>query len=335
MSGCKKLVISHNVNRKVLSLSQYFDFIYVISELGSFTILNYKTICKKEFINLLECDVFYFLIIDFEDYNFYNEFKFHKNFKTINYSESLMFFHDKRVFRRQLKSLFNSDKYDFIDFSPGVANLNSLNLPLYFKPAYSSGSRGNFIVHDFSDLNGLKVSGVIENYLNFSYTGGVGIYAVDGDIIAYQINKRILTYPTSGGVSVLGGLNDDENVNDLLISEAKSICSNFGLSGLFMLEFGILGDSNIYWIECNSRLWGSFEFLLNSSISNPVGVVLRSFGVIVKCNNFSHKFYGLLHIKSFYIFKVLFKLLCDKIFILKPYSLKDFFILFYFKLKKI
>jgi hypothetical protein len=162
---------------------------------------------------------------------------------------------------------------------------------LVLKPSVGSGSRG---VEFLSSRNAMEFDKTkIDNRFFCQRIGtsnevmGFFVLCRDGEILLHYSHKRILTWPKSGGVSVLSEIcNGDE-----FLEFAASITDELRLTGLCMIELMRHTDGELYLIEINPRVWGSFLLstaLESSMISN---YILASSGVFYKKNSRFRKRY--------------------------------------------
>jgi hypothetical protein len=324
------VIFNSKINRKIIGFLDFFDKIYLVGNKSKKQINRIVFINENELKLILKKKICYSLVVEFEEYDLYNRTN-HQNLKKINYSESLCQIHFKSIFRNKISSIFNS-KYFYFE-SKNISNLKIFDnnlFPLYFKPDLSAGSRGNKIINNIRELSQLQTKGVLEPYIKFKHTGGIGLYVKNGVIKAYQLNKRLKTYPRKGGVSIIGG-HESTELSEFIHEEAKEICLKLNLSGLFMLEYGILKDNSIYWIECNSRLWGSYMFNICSNIHNPTRNALSDLGIKIVKKQKQYKKYIFLNPKSLYFIKCFMYYLIGKTQVLPPRNIKEVLLLTIFR----
>lgn len=152
--------------------------------------------------------------------------------------------------------------------------------PLYLKPIKSSSITNGFLhkygVRKVSDLAGLK--GFIRENNRFTsimaqnecagYGVGVNILACNGVIISYTVHERLHEPKDGGGSSYRKSI----ELDDKLERYSKLICEYLGIQGVLMIEFKKSGD-DYYFMEINTRFWGSLELSLNSGVDFPRGLI--------------------------------------------------------------
>jgi len=110
----------------------------------------------------------------------------------------------------------------------------------------------------YKDKNNIIVQELIEGI-------GVGysVYAKDGDILVGYGHKRLSEYPISGGSSVYRETYDDKRMKDVASKVLKAV----KWTGFAMFEFKLTADNELYFIEVNSRIWGSINQGLQNGIN--------------------------------------------------------------------
>lgn len=128
--------------------------------------------------------------------------------------------------------------------------------PVIVKPANGTGSRGIKIVNNSSEWHSKYLNGgyVIQAMMpNAVNVRGVFIYCVRGKIVSYYGHYRHVTYPKSGGVTLLSSIENNEK--ELFV--VRKIVDALSLSGLYMFEFLRDECDKPKLIEINPRIWGS------------------------------------------------------------------------------
>jgi predicted ATP-grasp superfamily ATP-dependent carboligase len=166
------------------------------------------------------------------------------------------------------KTYFINDLNDFENIR------NELEYPLIIKPRISSGSRGvelckmpeeleTKFVKIFTEHGPL----LIQEYIPSSEE--IGVYALfnfDSEPRAYTVQKRIRSYPVSGGPSTLR----KTILNDEAVEIAFKLLKTIGWVGVAMVEFRIDSRDNIpKLMEVNPRFWGSLQLSILSGVDFP------------------------------------------------------------------
>ena len=130
------------------------------------------------------------------------------------------------------------------------------SFPVIVKPVNGSGSRGIKIVNNLNEWRANYLDGryVIQEMMpNAANVRGVFIYCLRGQIISNYGHYRHLTYPRSGGVTLISSIEHSEKE----VFVARKIVERLSLSGLYMFEFLRDASDSPKLIEINPRLWGS------------------------------------------------------------------------------
>tara|TARA_B110000238_G_scaffold199479_1_gene246673 strand:+ start:224 stop:1879 length:1656 start_codon:yes stop_codon:yes gene_type:complete len=156
----------------------------------------------------------------------------------------------------------------------------NFNYPVYLKPSYSSNISSKFL-HSYG-VRKIKSSNQLDSFIrdNNSYSSilvqkeykgygvGVNILAKEGDIISYTVHKRIHEPNDGGGSSYRKSIELDPILNEY----CKKLCKAINYTGVLMIEFK--KSSGIYYfMEINSRFWGSLELSLNSNVNFPLDML--------------------------------------------------------------
>lgn len=165
-------------------------------------------------------------------------------------------------------------------------------LPLIFKPAIGSGSRGIIFARNKKDLE--KISLPLESYvIQECLTNPVNveacfILAQRGKIVSAYTHQRIRTHPKTGGVSVFSKM----SYNKKIIKQCNAVVDKLSYSGLMMIEFIWDENAKTYkLIEVNPRVWGSILLSECSGlkfINNYIRLCLGKDVTIIKEKNVSY-----------------------------------------------
>lgn len=155
-----------------------------------------------------------------------------------------------------------------------LPNCAGLNYPVIIKPIQSYGSHGvarcNCSVelekkseHTFKNFGPF----LIQDYI--PYDSEMGVYTLfnpDSELRAVTVQRRIRSYPVSGGPSTLR-----ETVNDpKLIEDATRLLEAMNWEGVAMVEFRIdPRDGKPKLMEVNPRFWGSLNLSILSGVNFP------------------------------------------------------------------
>lgn len=155
-----------------------------------------------------------------------------------------------------------------------LLDYNPLNFPLLIKPVHSYGSRGVVVCNSLEELK-VKSEEIYQKFGPFlvqefiPYHSEVGVYTLfnyDSEPRAVTVQKRIRSYPASGGPSTLREtIKDDE-----LIENAFKLLRALKWQGVAMVEFRIdPRDGKPKLMEVNPRFWGSLNLSILSGVDFP------------------------------------------------------------------
>ena len=156
----------------------------------------------------------------------------------------------------------------------------NFNYPVYLKPSFSSNIALGFL-HSYS-VRKIKSFYQLESFIRdnnyFSsilvqkeYKGfgvGVNILAKEGGIISYTVHKRINEPNDGGGSSYRKSIKLDPILNEY----CRKLCKAINYTGVLMIEFK-KSSGTYYFMEINSRFWGSLELSINSNINFPLDLL--------------------------------------------------------------
>lgn len=105
---------------------------------------------------------------------------------------------------------------------------------------------------------------LVQEYVPGTTTTTVAL-ADEGDVQAYFQEKRLRTYPSSGGNSaLLTSVREPE-----MLKYVELVLDALDWTGPAMVEFMETPDGEFYVIEVNGRYWGSLPFAIESGVDFP------------------------------------------------------------------
>lgn len=152
---------------------------------------------------------------------------------------------------------------------------DELQFPVVIKPRRSCGSRGLTLCQSAEEL-ALKYPAVVAAYgscmiQEYIPPGGeeLGVYVLlnyDSELRAVTVQKRLRSYPVSGGPSTLR----ETIKRPELIEVALSLLKAFQYWGIAMVEFKVdPRDNQPKLMEINPRWWGSLQLSILSGVDFP------------------------------------------------------------------
>ena len=149
-----------------------------------------------------------------------------------------------------------------------------LEYPVVVKPVTGFGARGVFLCNSTDDLMN-RCRHVQDRYGQFLVQeyipkgDEIGVYTLfdfDSRCCALSVQKRLRSYPASGGPSTLRETIRDERAVKL----ANKLLTAMGWSGVAMVEFRVdPRDGTPKLMEVNPRFWGSLQLSILSGVDFP------------------------------------------------------------------
>lgn len=136
------------------------------------------------------------------------------------------------------------------------------NKKYVFKLDSGSGSIG-IEFFDGADLNKSHFSSditFIEEYIKFEQVIGLSGYALNGSVDAFLCHRRLIMKDSFGGASRVCEKIDSPSIEIEAI--ASKALEKINFTGPFMFEIGLY-NGQLFLIEFNPRLWGSFALYIN------------------------------------------------------------------------
>ena len=226
--------------------SNHYDVIFPVTDATVISIVKHKTEFSKH------------TIVPFTDY------------------QTLMKASDKaQTLRIAMENGIPCPKTYFVDgLSDLEKGMDEIDYPVVIKPRISFGARGIAICESADDLI-LKYKRVYAEYgasLVQEYIppgDEIGVYALfnyDSEPIAVTVQRRIRSYPVSGGPSTVR-----ETIMDRkLIDTAFELLRILEWQGVAMVEFRVDARDNVAKLmEVNPRWWGSLQLSILSGVDFP------------------------------------------------------------------
>jgi predicted ATP-grasp superfamily ATP-dependent carboligase len=154
------------------------------------------------------------------------------------------------------------------------SKLDGLEYPIILKPVRSSGSRGVALCNNNEELidKYKYISGKYGPLLAQEYIpqgGEVGVYTLfneESKPIALSVQKRIRSYPVSGGPSTLRETVKNEELAEISFKLLRAM----NWYGLAMVEFRIdARNGKPKLMEINPRFWGSLQLSILAGVNFP------------------------------------------------------------------
>ncbi|KAF5041169.1 ATP-grasp domain-containing protein [Methanoculleus sp.] len=152
-----------------------------------------------------------------------------------------------------------------------------IDYPVVVKPRVSSGRRGVRVCRDPETLIQAYAASasefgpvVIQEFI--PYGGELGVYTLlneRSELRAVTVQRRIRSYPISGGASTLRETIKDER-SQAATEIALHLLKAMRWSGVAMVEFRIdARDGSLKLMEVNPRFWGSLHLSILSGVDFP------------------------------------------------------------------
>jgi predicted ATP-grasp superfamily ATP-dependent carboligase len=173
--------------------------------------------------------------------------------------ESFWVAKDKDRFHEFCRSI-GVDVPKIVDLFPPENKSSKLPYPFIVKPRQGAGARGVKLVQSYDEVERIlsksKYSDIIAQEYIKSHLGVQGAFfvAADGEVLAQYSHERIITYPRSGGVTVVSISGENREILNI----GSTIIRSLKWSGFAMIEFILDSrDGKYKVIEMNPRTWGS------------------------------------------------------------------------------
>ena len=151
---------------------------------------------------------------------------------------------------------------------------DGLEYPVVVKPRTGFGARGVFLCNSADDIR-KRCRYVRDRYGSFLVQeyipkgDEIGVYTLfdfDSRCCALSVQRRIRSYPVSGGPSTFRETIIDERAVDL----ANRLLTAMGWSGVAMVEFRVDPRNGVPTLmEVNPRFWGSLQLSILSGVDFP------------------------------------------------------------------
>jgi predicted ATP-grasp superfamily ATP-dependent carboligase len=156
-------------------------------------------------------------------------------------------------------------------------NQEKLVFPLIIKPRISSGSRGfkvcdsfEELINSYQELQSEYGELLVQEFIPDG--GELGVYTLfnfESEPRAVTVQKRLRSYPVSGGPSTLRKTIKNETSNKAMELGFK-LLKAMGWSGVAMVEFRIdKRDGSLKLMEVNPRFWGSLHLSILAGVDFP------------------------------------------------------------------
>ncbi len=156
------------------------------------------------------------------------------------------------VIKPRSKSFWDENKIYFIKITEENYANNQKELVDYYRKILSNHP----ILKDHPPLIQEYIEGEIHDTV---------VLSKEGEIKRYAQNKRVRTYPASGGAYTMAeGIKPDPKMLD----SAKKIINELSWTGPAMVEF-LKKDDEYYLVEINGRYWGLVPLTIHSGFDVP------------------------------------------------------------------
>jgi hypothetical protein len=133
--------------------------------------------------------------------------------------------------------------------------------PIFYKEDFERGGGVRGVAFNSKEIPSYE-SLIYQEFINTPSTYGVGFLAKDGEVLTYTIHKEVISYPQSGGSSVVIEEYEDER----LIDYTKKLVKVINYNGWGLAEYKYCNTRDDYvFMEINSKMWASIEFLLKNN----------------------------------------------------------------------
>lgn len=202
-----------------------------------------------------------------------DEFSEHTIVPFPDYSTLIKAMNKENTIRTAIENGISVPKTYFVKIVEDL-EFDELEYPLILKPVRSSGSRGvalcnnkGELIAKFRHISNKYGPLLVQEYI--PQGGEIGVYTLfnaKSKPVALSVQKRIRSYPVSGGPSTLREtIRDDE-----LVSLSFKLLRAMNWYGLAMVEFRIDSrDGTPKLMEINPRFWGSLQLSILAGADFP------------------------------------------------------------------
>ncbi len=166
--------------------------------------------------------------------------------------------HDKARFQKIVQQAGLAIPHEYADLKTAL-------IPFVFKPTTSSSSKGVVYAHNEHERQKLieaerkkpTASFIIQQFIAGEGVGFAGFFN-EGQVMAGHAHKRLAEFPVSGGSSVYRSSLSGSDHHQISIV-VEQLLKHIPWSGFAMFEFKMTAKGELFFIECNPRIWGSIH----------------------------------------------------------------------------
>lgn len=210
-----------------------------------------------------------YLDVAIKDYDYVLPMGADSTLRVISKYEQLNYF-DGISFTSENLFVFNKEKM--------LTMVNSLNIPIpttyykksliekfpiFYKENFEVGGGIRGVAQSPNELPNDN-SLIYQEYIDTPSTYGFGFLAKNGKVLTYTVHKEVISYPESGGSSVVIEKIEDERI----VEYSKKILDKIKYNGWGLVEFKYCNIAkDYYFMEVNGKFWASIEFSLQNNMN--------------------------------------------------------------------
>lgn len=208
-----------------------------------------------------------FLEVDINSYDYVlpmgadSSLRIISKYKTLSYCNNIYFSSDNLIVFNKPNMLTLVDNLDIPIPTTYYKKKYIIKYPVFYKEDFERGGGVRGIAHNKNDVPN-KNRLIYQTYIDTPSTYGFGFLAINGKVLTYTVHKEVISYPESGGSSVV----IEQFYDKKIVDYSKKILKKIKYDGWGLVEFKYCNiEKDYYFMEVNGKFWASIEFLLQNN----------------------------------------------------------------------
>ena len=257
----KKILILEAYSNQALAIAKHikaYSHFYVVGAIEherKFLRQHYDTVIVQNYTSIDKDTYSYILPMGADD-----TYRFLSQHQILHYHNHIAFSHSNlRVF----------DKSKMLQLADGLKvpvpksyydQSKIKHFPIFYKEGFEKGGGTRGIAYQANEIPPGK--GLLyQEYIATPSTYGVAFLAKDGHILTYTTHKEVISYPTTGGSSVVIEAYEDER----LLIYTQKLLKALEYNGWGLAEYKYCDKKEDFvFMEINAKFWASIEFMLRN-----------------------------------------------------------------------
>ncbi len=258
----KKILIFEPNSNQALAISRYikkYSDLYIVGCLEKemrFNSTNYDEIIVSSFLDINIAEYLYILPMGAN-----SSYRIIDEYKELDYCNNLKF---------DIKNLIVFDKVKMLSIVKNIGiptpktfyQMQEIEMfPIFYKENFENGGGIRGVANNIEEIPTYDKL-LYQEFINTPSTYAVGFLAQNGKILTYTIHKEIISYPLSGGSSVVIESFDDKR----LLKYTSKIIHKLNYNGWGLAEYKYCNKRDDFvFMEINAKFWASIEFMLKNN----------------------------------------------------------------------